>query len=62
MAKQDIDAGAAFRHLLTQLPASGDVYVTLANEMPHLTSVIKAHCNSQFITHFEGDPFKFEQW
>ena len=40
MAKQEIDAGAAFQHLSTQLAASGDAYATLSNQMANLTSAI----------------------
>ena len=56
MAKQEVDAGATFQHLSTQLAASGDAYATLANQMSHLTSAIGAHGISQFRTPFEGDP------
>ena len=62
MAKQEIDAGAAFQHLSTQLAASGDAYATLSNQMANLTSAIGAHGISQFIPPFEGDPSKFKQW
>ena len=62
MAKQEIDAGAAFLHLSTQLAASDDAYATLSNQMANLTSAIGAHGISQFIPPFEGDPSKFKQW
>ena len=62
MAKQEIDAGAAFQHLSMQLAASGDAYATLSNQMANLTSAIGAHGISQFIPPFEGDPSKFKQW
>ena len=56
MAKQEIDAGAAFQHLSTQLAASGDAYATLSNQMANLTSAIGAHGISQFIPPLKVTP------